>query len=221
MKKAKKFDRERLTEIVESYGGSMRTFDGLRPDSYEQKLAAHSLEQLDLAYSEIFVPGRNFKKAAAKCPIWPPRSRNAGKRPQWKLVERIHLRIQTERALGVLVGEDEAAAKFMQMARKYLPKEILATVERIIGAMSQEIMAGKLRGIPVSEQLPPVDRLLTWEKIEQRNREGKLKEKRLKLEERRTRVLEKKSEEPGKKGEEGEPMPKEGWDQLEKDLRLL
>jgi hypothetical protein len=107
------------------------------------------------------------------------------------------------------------------MARKYLPKEIIAAVERIVGAMSQEVMAGKLRGIPVSEQLPPVDRLLTWEKMEQRSREGKLKEKKLKLEERRTRVLEKKSEETGKKGEEGEPITKEGWEQVEKDLRLL
>jgi hypothetical protein len=219
--KAKKFDRERLVEIVESYGGSMRTFDGLRPDCYEQKLAAHSLEQLDLAYSEIFVPGRNSEKAARKCPKWPPESHHAGERPGWRVVERIHFRIQTERALGVLVGEDEAAAKFMQMARKYLPKEIIAAVERIVGAMSQEVMAGKLRGIPVSEQLPPVDRLLTWEKMEQRSREGKLKEKKLKLEERRTRVLEKKSEETGKKGEEGEPITKEGWEQVEKDLRLL
>jgi hypothetical protein len=78
-----------------------------------------------------------------------------------------------------------------------------------------------MQKIPISRQLPSVDRLISGAKLVERGREGKLKEKKLKLEERRTRVLEKRSEETGKKGEEGEAMPKEGWEQLEKDLRLL
>jgi hypothetical protein len=221
MRKSKKFDRERLREILERYGGSLRSFDDLRPDAYEQKLAAQSLEQLDLLYSELFAPGRKLEEAGQACPPWPPGTPHAGQRPKRGLLDRIFKRIQTDRTLGMLVEETEYADKFMQVARRFLPKEQTEALDTMMTTISQEIMSAKMRAIPISQQLPPVDRLLTREKVAVRDRERELKEKRLKLEERKQRALEKKIEQTGKESTPGQAVTKEDWEEMERKLKLL
>ena len=221
MRTRKKFDRERLREIVESYGGDLRSFDELRPYSYEQALAAESLEQLDLFYSEIFTPGRNLEKASESCPPWPRGSRFAGQQPQWRMLARIFQRIQTERTLGVLCQEGEIGDQFMKVARRYLPEERTEALDALVTSVSQEMMAAKLAKIPVSQQLRPLDRLLTREKVAVRERERELKEKKLELENKKFKLAKKKIEEAGKGEGQAGAITKEGWEQLEKDLRLL
>ncbi len=221
MKKAKKFDRKRLKEILESYEGSLHAFDELRPDCYEQEVAGHSLEQLDLLYSEIFAPGQSLEKATTKCPPWPKGSAHAGQPPGETVLRAIHDRFMTEQSLDVILAEKVRKERFMKAVAPLLSKELRQEVDRVLSELAQEVMSAKMQKIPIARQLPSVDRLISGEKLAQRGREGKLKEKRFKLEERRTRVLEKKSQETGKQGEEGGAITKEGWEQVEKDLRLL
>ena len=221
MRTRKKFDRERLREIVESYGGDLRSFDELRPHSYEQALAGESLEQLDLFYSELFKPGRSLKKASQICPPWPRGTRQEGQRPQWEILARTFQRIQTERTLGVLCKEGEIGDQFMKVARRYLPEERTQALDALVTSVSQEMMAAKLAKIPVSQQLPPLDRLLTREKVAVREGERKLKERKLELESKKFKLAKKKVEEAGKEEGKGGAITKEDWEQLEKDLKLL
>jgi hypothetical protein len=150
MKATKKFDRKRLREIVESYDGNMRMFETLRSNSYEPALAAHSLEDLDLFYSQIFAPEVSLEDTAQSCPPWPEGTRLAGERPKVKLLENIHNRFMALRKGDLLV-----------------------------------------------------------------------KKKRLKLEERKVKMLEKKSQAEVKGQTSGGPITKEGWEQIERDLKLI
>jgi hypothetical protein len=221
MSVTKKFDRKRLREIVESYDGSLRSFDELKPDCYEQQLAAESLEQLDLLYSELFAPGRSLETASQRCPPWPAGSKYAGQQPRRQMLAGIFKRFQTERTLGLLVKESENAEKFLRTAKRLLPKERLETLDSLMTTMSQEIMAAKLKEIPVSKQLPPLDRLLTREKVAVRERERELKEKKLELENKKFKWAKKKGEEGGKEEGKAGAMTKEAWEELERDLKLI
>jgi hypothetical protein len=77
-----------------------------------------------------------------------------------------------------------------------------------------------LAGVPVCDQLPPVDRLLSREKLAQTADEVKLKEQKLKLEARKQETLEKKIEKAGKDESKYGTVTKEAWEQLERDLKL-
>jgi hypothetical protein len=160
MKTRKKFDRERLREILESYDGNLRMFETLRSNSYEHALAAHSLEELDMLYSKIFAPGVSLKDTAKSCPRWPDGTKRAGKRPKASLLENIHDRFMAERGLNALTVEAERADAYGRA----------------------------VRALPV---------------------EGQLK------------VLEKKYQAEVKSQENGGPITKEGWEQIERDLKLI
>jgi hypothetical protein len=179
------------------------------------------VEQLASLYSEIFTPGRNLEKASQSCPPWPSGTRNAGQQPKERLLEGIFKRIQTERTLGVLCKEGEIGDQFMKVARRYLAKERTEALDALVTSVSQELMAAKLAQIPVSQQLRPLDRLLTREKVAVRERERELKEKKLELESKKFKLAKKKVEEAGKEEGQAGAITKEAWEQLEKDLKLL
>jgi hypothetical protein len=223
MSKARKFDRKRLKAILETYGASLRSFDGLWAGCYEQRLAAHSLEQLDAFYSLLFAPGQSLEKAAATCPPWPPGTPDAGEPPKEHVLQRTHQRIQSERTLGILIMEEQAAARFMKMAEKYLPKHLLTATQRIMMTLAQEVMKAKLDGLPVSQQLGPVDRLVKGSKLALRERDQALKKRKLQEDGKKQKALEKKNaetaKEPAPGGEGG--IPPEVMEKIEKELKLL
>lgn len=220
MSKAKKFDRKRLKAILETYGASLRSFDGLWAGCYEQRLAAHSLEQLDAFYSLLFAPGQSLEKAAAICPPWPPGTADAGEPPKVHVLHRTHRRIQSERSLGILVQE-KAAAKFMRMAEKYLPKNLLKATQGVMMRLAQEVMKAKLEGLPVSQQLGPVDRLVKGSKLVLREKDQALQKRKLQEDRKKQKALEKKNAEAAKEPEPGGAVTKEALEELERDLKLL
>ena len=224
MSDRKKFDRKRLRQIVEFYGGSLRAFEELRPDSYEQAMAAQSLEQLDLLYSEIFAPGLSLRKVRQTCPPWPSGSAHAGQQPKEKVLKGIFERFQTDRrteeVFGLLSKGNQISELFQRGIKTLPPEQRTKELDALMTKMSQQVMMAVLDGIPVSAQLPPVDRLLTREKLAQTADVVKLKEQKLKLEERKQETLEKKIKKAGKDESKYGTVTKEAWEQLERDLKL-
>jgi len=221
MKTTQKFDRKRLREIVESYDGNMRMFETLRSNSYEQSLAAHSLEDLDLLYSQIFAPGVSLKDTAQSCPPWPEGTRLAGERPKVKLLENIYNRFMAERGLNALTVEAERADAYGRAVRALPVEGQLKVLDMMLRTIGQEIMSAKMAGLPICKQLKPVDRFIARQKLALCEGDLLVKKKRLKLEERKVKLLEKKYQSEAKSQASGGPITKEGWEQIERDLKLL
>jgi hypothetical protein len=221
MKRTNKFDRKRLGKILESYDGNLRMFDTLRSDSYEHRLAAHSLDDLELLYSKVFEPGVSLKNSAPSCPVWPPGSKQEGKRPQETLLQKIHARFTAERGLEDMAADHDMAEAFRRMV-KALPASARARfLDQIMTVLGEEVATAKLHGVPVSQQLKPVDRLVAHEKLKLREGNLELKKKRIKLEGRKVKVLEKRCAAAEKSQADGGSITKEGWEQIERDLKLI
>jgi hypothetical protein len=221
----KKFDRKRLEEILESYGGSLRTFEELRSDSYEQAVAAESLEQLDLLYSEILTPGLNLRNLMQTCPPWPPGSPRAGQQPEEKVLREIFERFQmdrrTERVFGLVAEWRHTMALFRKAVKTVAPEARTESLDAVITVIGENLLKAKLDGIPAPDQLPSVDRVIAREKLAQSADMVKLKERKLKLEERKQKALEKRIKQAGKEEGKAGGMTKEAWEELERDLRLI
>jgi hypothetical protein len=221
MKTTMKFNRKRLREILEKYDGNLRMFETLRSNSYEQVLAAQSLDDLELFYSKIFAPGVSLSDTAKTCPPWPDGTPHAGKPPKHSVVEQIYNRFTTERGLEKLAVESEMMAAFRRAVKALPDGEQLKLLDQCLTSMGQEVVAGKLRGLPISQQLQPVDRLLARQKLSQREGDLEVKKIRVKLEERKVKVLEKKYDAEEKSRTPAGPVTKEAWEQMERDLKLL
>ncbi len=216
----KRCDRKRLREILEGYGGNMQMFESLKADCYEQKLAAQSLGDLEAYYALIFEPGATAEKVAAECPRWPKGTTYAGEAPQHNVVRATLNRFKAEQGLETLARES-AMVEACYKAIKALPvKEQLQWMDKLVRGMFQEVMAARLKGVPVSEQLAPFDRLMARQKLAVRHGDLEVKKKRLKLEERKVKALERScaAKEEGKKPEQ--QITKEGLEQIEAELRL-
>ena len=133
---AKKFDRKRLREIVESYGGNLRIVRrSCGADSYEQALAAQSLEELDVYLLGVFhagaQPGEGDEQELPA--LAAPARRMRAQPPRQECWRDSYQRIQTERTLGVLVQEGEVGGdQFMKMAERYLPEERTEALDAMV-----------------------------------------------------------------------------------------
>ena len=222
MRKARKFDRKRLRRILEYYDGNLRSFEDLRPDCYEQSVAGESLEQLDLLYSEIFAPGRSLEKAAATCPPWPKGTPHAGQQPKECILRSIFQRFKADYSLSQIVGVRQRVKHYREMLAALPPGEQTKFLDEMITELGQEMIVEKLEEMkPFCEQLGPMDRLLTREKIAVRDRALELEGKKLKLKEKKAKALEKKNAETAKEPEPGGAVTKEQLQELERDLKLI
>ncbi len=105
---------------------------------------------------------------------------------------------------------------------KALPEEKqLKLLDQVLTKMAHEIMAAKLNGVPVSTQLPPVDRLMARQKLAVRRGDLTVKRSRLNLEARKVKALEKRGEATKESKKPEQPITKEGLAQIEKELRLF
>lgn len=162
-------DREKLAELLERFGGSIGSFDQLRSDSYEQVLAAQSLERLEHLYTELFRAGQSTEATAKTAPPWPPGTRWAGEQPSRWLLDKILERFNTERDISSLVP----ISRFLDDARakaQVLPiGKQQQTLDAIITFVGQELIAAKMKGQSIISNLDAVDRLQTQEVIRQKN----------------------------------------------------
>lgn len=128
---------------------------------------------------------------------------------------------RTEHVLGLLAVGNQMSEIFRKGVKTLPPGQRTEDLDALMMTISQEIMKAALAGIPVSQQLPAVDRLMAREKLAQQADEVKLKKQRLKLEERKQETLEKKIEQAGKEEGNAGAITKEAWEELERDLKLL
>lgn len=156
-------DRQALSDLLERFGSSLESFLSLRVDSYEHALARHSLEHLELLYSELLKPGQKEDQTQANCPPWPPGTTRAGRQPSTGLLSQIAERLRTESTLNSL-GRVSGFLDKIRNRASALPagkqNEVLDTIVTLVG---EEMIAAKLGGATMVEMLDPLDRLLMSE----------------------------------------------------------
>ncbi|HMP83912.1 MAG TPA: hypothetical protein PKA41_14530 [Verrucomicrobiota bacterium] len=154
-------DRAALVNLLERFGLTVQSFDALRSDSYEQSLARHSLEHLELLYVELLKPGQAQEEAQRRCPPWPPGSARAGRQPSTGALSQIAERIRTESTLNSL-GRVSTFVEKLRSRADSLPagkqNEVLDTIVTLVG---EEMIQARLGGAPMIALLDPLDRLLT------------------------------------------------------------
>ena len=171
--------KQKISSLVESWGGDPDSFWDQKSDSYELTLAAVSLESLEQLYSELFNPANTDATARLKCPPWPPKSPRAGRLPSERLLGKIASRFKTDGTFDDL----GPVAQFMNDFRKkcsLLPiAEQKGTLDSLTTLLGQELVKAKMRGVPVAAQLDGMDRLLTKEMMEREsaNRAKKAEQK--------------------------------------------
>lgn len=149
-----------LNEVIESYGGDPDGFWKQQSHSYEAVVARRSLSELERFYSLLFSPGKTYEEIRKNCPRWPKDSKQAGALPSDSVLSEIRYRFATEKTLGSSGYVMQFLEKFKAKATHAGSQEILDSVMRLI---SDEVVAAKLSGLPVSHQLKAVDRLLKRE----------------------------------------------------------
>ncbi len=172
--------RTELVEVLERYGVSVAGFDGLRSDSYEKHIASRSLAELAMVYSGLFRTSGPVEEVQAKLPRWSPEHKKHGdKPPALSTLMLIKERIRTEqsvrewrKAKGLIAARAEGGSH--DDAREFYQEgmEILA----------EELLAAKVDGKPISENLKVVDRLLKAALLEVRERREARGEARLEWE---------------------------------------
>ena len=163
MSAPKKYNQEQraaLVALLERFNLSVESFDALRADAYEQSLARHSLEQLELLYVELLKPGQPLDQALENCPVWPPGTKLAGKLPSMATLSQISQRLRAEQTLNDL----GAVSNFMETLRNRassLPASQQADVlDTLVNLVGEELLASKIKGKALADNLDVLDRLL-------------------------------------------------------------
>jgi len=152
--------------VLEAHRLDWQMFANLRSDSYEQKLARHSPEQLDQFYSVLFAPGLSIAQRAAQCPPWPGGTKQEGAQPTERILSEVASRWNAERALDVVSEVSHVVEKFRAKVNG-LPNAHLDNVtDGLCAMLSQELMTAKLEGMSLSQQTKALDRLLRKKKLD-------------------------------------------------------
>jgi hypothetical protein len=152
-------DRAKLAELLEAFGGSMLSFDQLRPDSYEVALAAYSLEQLASLYAEIFKVGQSSREASQQVPPWPPGSKLEGQQPGRVALDRIFHRFARDKMARDMAPINNRIDNIEKRARKMPVGNQGRVIDAMITMLSEEVIAQKLNGKGVIQNLDALDRL--------------------------------------------------------------
>lgn len=166
------WSREKIAElkaIIEAHGGDPDGFWQLRSDTYEHTLARRSLEELERFYSLLFTPGKNFEEIRKDCPPWPRGTRYAGRLPSDSVLSDIRARFAQEKTINDVGFVAGFLSRMKQRTESPDLTELLDSVCKMLG---NEVVSSKMQGMPISEQLRAVDRLLkretqriTWAKV--------------------------------------------------------
>lgn len=183
-------DRAQLAELLQSYGDDLESFDKLRADSYEQALAAYSLESLASFYAIIHEPGLTVAQAAAKCPTWPLGTKRERQRPSATAIQCVQERMRTR----AVISRISPVGQFLKEFRKELKATPLGDnqmlLDGICGALGQKLMADLREGKPIEENLKLIDKLQNQRVIEQNEVRLKQNAEKLSQNDRRIKLLE-------------------------------
>lgn len=149
-----------LNAIIEAYGGDPDTFWRQQSHSYEAVVARKSLSELLRFYSLLFEPGATFEKIRENCPRWPKGSKMAGALPSIALLSEIRMRFAQDKAIGSHGHVMQFLERFKGKTQTAHSQDVLDSVIRML---TDEVVAAKLAGMPVSQQLKAIDRLLKRE----------------------------------------------------------
>lgn len=171
-------DRPALVALLERFNLSVESFDALRAEAYEQQLARHSLEHLELLYQVLLTPGMTTEQQRAECPPWPPGTKLAGRLPAASTLGDIATRLRTEQTLNNL----GRVSTFMDKVRSRmgtLPTgQQTDVLDTLVGLVGEEMLASKLGGGLVSANLDPLDRLFKRKQIDQKDQAQEFKKAR-------------------------------------------
>lgn len=163
-------NRAALLALLERFNLSPESFAALRADAYEQQLASHSLEHLELLYTELLKPGQTLEDAQQRCPPWPPPTPRAGALPSLGALSKIAERLRTEQTLNSLGRVSQFIEKLRLRATALPIGQQTEVLDTLITLTGEELLQAKLGGQPVTANLQPLDRLL--ERQDQKRKEG-------------------------------------------------
>jgi hypothetical protein len=161
--------KARLSELLEGWGCSFETFDKLNNGSYEQALAAVSLETLDKFYGQLFKPGQSYRQAASKCPRWPKGTPKAGSFPSDKLLGKIARRIRQESTLNGVGRMAELIERVRKRTENLPGAKQSVVLDTFVTILQEEMAEEKLDGLPMGQMLKPLDRLLAKERMDRQS----------------------------------------------------
>jgi hypothetical protein len=81
-----------LVALLDQFGLCIDDFLSLGTQSYEHKIAAHSLPDLKEVYCLLLKPGKSLQSAAAECPAWPS-GKFARRQPAYSTLRQIKNRL--------------------------------------------------------------------------------------------------------------------------------
>lgn len=148
-----------LNAIIEGYGGDPDTFWRQQSHSYEAVLARRSLSELSRFYSLLFEPGATFEKIRENCPKWPKGSKMEGALPSTAILSEIRMRFAQDKT----IGSHGFVMQFLERFKGKAQAQSQDVLDSVIRMLTDEVVAAKLSGMPVSQQLKAIDRLLKRE----------------------------------------------------------
>jgi hypothetical protein len=164
-------------EVLERFGISVAGFDRLRSDSYEKQIAGRSLAELDQFYELLLGAGRSYKELTPLCPKWGAEP----KCPHWTTLQGIKERLTLEgsvrerlRAKGLI-----QARKAGKRGRARDKDEAAVYFAEAVEILAEELLAAKVEGKPISENLKLMDRLLRVASLRVRERREAREEAKL------------------------------------------
>lgn len=170
---------EALEKILLRYELSPENFHKLRPDSYEQCIAAHSLEQLELFYALLLEPKLTLEERAAKAPYWPPGTKLSGDSPSTHVIKETRRRMMKERSLN----DVSQVTEYIDALREKLGGQSAGNqrmvLDSVLDAIGEELVVAKMEGESVSDKIDAAQLLLfaqaSKDKAEQENAKIALK----------------------------------------------
>ena len=181
MKTKTPVSRQKLLTLLQHHGIAPAAFDALRADAYEKRLAAHSLTDLDHLYTTLLNPALSYLQMQPLCPPWPS-GRQTGRPPSLQTLCDIKHRLMAEQTVNDLSRMEKLLTTLRH--RSTVQSVALQTelFNAIIALLGEELLAAKLDGKPITENLRGVDRLIKVAALRLRQQQG---EARQKLQERR------------------------------------
>lgn len=153
--------RDALVALLRRFSLTVENFDKLRSDSFEHALARHSLEHLELFYTECLKPGQSIEETQAHCPPWPPGTPRAGQLPSTGLIGEVGTKLRTEGTLNDMGRVSDFIGKFRERAKALPVGRQPEVLESLLTMVGDEMLRAKMEGTPIATMLDPLDRLMT------------------------------------------------------------
>lgn len=160
-----------LLAVLESHKIDLLVWESLGAASYEHALAASDPALLDQFLRLLFAPGLTLAKICEAAPPWPAGTKHAGRQPSDSLVSEIGKRWRGAAALAKVSDADAFMVKLAERLKASPYARSGPLLESVLDMVGQEVLSNKLDGVPMTEQLAAIDRLLAKRKLDNADRE--------------------------------------------------